>query len=422
MTRPGNIPEAYSQPLKRQTVNWKISRYTLIAQLYFFYNAVFLPKGLLYTNILSPLFFYQQIRQGRKTYWPQFVLFLLVFDVFHVIKGVDLLPFVVSNLLFTSCYFLVISFYHFFNHYPHHGLLIRQLVVVNFIFAIIAIPFLFMDPDITDVLWWVNRAALAKHEFPRLKLLTYEASYYSLLMAPVFFYYIFKYLLGQIRHNKNLTLLLVLIPVFMSLSFGVIGAGFLTGLIMLFVFRKKTLRYKRTLIILASLSGLLIITALYLWFFLPNNPVTMRMVDIVNGRDTSARGRTTDSFQMAWLIASYSNEWFGCGLGQIKIKIADVVHQHFNYWGNYARYDIPNAIGETLAIFGITGVVLRLFLQWYLFFRTRVFENYYRLALFIFVFIYQFTGSFITNTAEYIIWALVFSKAFSQFNVQSPEA
>ena len=90
---------------------------------------------------------------------------------------------------------------------------------------------------------------------------------------------------------------------------------------------------------------------------------------------------------MAWLIASDSSMWFGCGMGQIKLKIADVVHLHFNYWGEYARYDIPNAMGETLAIFGITGVVLRIFLEWYLFFKTVVYNNYYRLALFIFVFI-----------------------------------
>jgi hypothetical protein len=74
-------------------------------------------------------------------------------------------------------------------------------------------------------------------------------------------------------------------------------------------------------------------------------------------------------------------------------------------------------MGETLAIFGLAGVVLRLFLEFFLFFKTRVYSNYYRLALFIFVFIYQFTGSFITNIVEYVIWILAFSTVLNQFNI-----
>jgi hypothetical protein len=37
--------------------------------------------------------------------------------------------------------------------------------------------------------------------------------------------------------------------------------------------------------------------------------------------------------------------------------------------------------------------------------------------LFIFIFVYQFTGSFITNLAEYVIWILAFTNAFPQFDV-----
>lgn len=397
----------------------KLNVYTFISHVYFFFNAVLLPKGLVYTMLLGPFMFVKQLQSGRKTWWPVVCLVLLAYSLIHISMGAELKSLVVSTVLFLLTYFATISFYHFFSNYAHTGKIMRQLAVTNFFLAIIAIPFLFMGPDMADLFWWVNRAALSRHEFPRLKLFTYEASYYSLLMAPVFFYYIFKYILKQIEHNKNLTLLFVLIPVFMSLSFGVIGASLLTAIVMLFIFRKKLLRYKRPLLIVTSISTLLMFTALYFWIFLPHNPVTLRMIDILSGNDSSTRGRTTDSFEMAWLIASDSSMWFGCGMGQIKLKIADVVHLHFNYWGEYARYDIPNAMGETLAIFGITGVVLRIFLEWYLFFKTVVYNNYYRLALFIFVFIYQFTGSFITNIAEYTIWAIVFSGAFAQFNIAS---
>jgi hypothetical protein len=48
-----------------------------------------------------------------------------------------------------------------------------------------------------------------------------------------------------------------------------------------------------------------------------------------------------------------------------------------------------------------------------------VWTNYYRLLLFLFVFIYQFTGSFITNVAEYVIWILAFTNTFHQFDVKA---
>jgi len=66
---------------------------------------------------------------------------------------------------------------------------------------------------------------------------------------------------------------------------------------------------------------------------------------------------------------------------------------------------------------------LRLIIEIALFFHTKVWRNYYRLLLFFFVFIYQFTGSFITNVAEYVIWILAFTNIFHQFDVkrQSPE-
>ena len=81
------------------------------------------------------------------------------------------------------------------------------------------------------------------------------------------------------------------------------------------------------------------------------------------------------------------NIFFGAGLGQIKIQIVEVVHKYFNYWGTFPRYDIPNTMGETLAIFGVLGIVIRLFLEMYFYIKTNVSQNYFRLSLFIFIFI-----------------------------------
>jgi hypothetical protein len=77
---------------------------------------------------------------------------------------------------------------------------------------------------------------------------------------------------------------------------------------------------------------------------------------------------------------------------------------------------IPCAFAETLAIFGLVGAAVRLLVTCYLFFRTRVYTNYFRLYLFIYIFIYQFTGSFITNVAEYVIWVFAFVNVFPEFD------
>jgi hypothetical protein len=70
---------------------------------------------------------------------------------------------------------------------------------------------------------------------------------------------------------------------------------------------------------------------------------------------------------------------------------------------------IPNSIGDLLGTLGLLGVAIKLFIEAYFFFRARVFRNDYRLVLFLFIFVYQFTGSFISNIAEYVIWILAFT-------------
>ncbi|HET9430639.1 MAG TPA: hypothetical protein VFO70_05650, partial [Chitinophagaceae bacterium] len=73
-------------------------------------------------------------------------------------------------------------------------------------------------------------------------------------------------------------------------------------------------------------------------------------------------------------------------------------------------------MAETLAIFGWVGFWIKLLVELALFYFTKVWTNYYRLLLFFFIFIYQFTGSFITNMAEYVIWILAFTNVFKQFD------
>jgi len=203
----------------------------------------------------------------------------------------------------------------------------------------------------------------------------------------------------------------------LSLSFGVI-AGLLFALIITFItnlnlfFPKKKLFFY---IILASFLLIVGLTILILKF--PDNILFVRIGNIFSGKDTSFKGRTSDSFYLAWKIAEKKSIWFGCGLGQIKLLGIDILTKFYAAEFTVENTAIPNAVAETLATFGIVGTCLRMGLIVYLYFKTKVYSNYYRLSLFLFIFIYQFTGSYITNIAEYAIWILAFSaNYFEEFN------
>ncbi|HRN54930.1 MAG TPA: hypothetical protein PLL71_00685 [Agriterribacter sp.] len=180
----------------------------------------------------------------------------------------------------------------------------------------------------------------------------------------------------------------------------------------------RLLRKKR--VFAFAVSGLLTVlfALLFLWVLFPDNPLFVRIANIITGNDSSGRGRTTDSFILAEKIADLKSLVWGAGLGQIKVLGTDIIRDYYNYPADYP-IAIPNATAETLAIFGWAGLFLRLFIEVSLFMYTQVWKNYYRLLLFIFIFIYQFTGSYITNIAEYMIWILAFTNIFPQFDVNS---
>jgi hypothetical protein len=152
--------------------------------------------------------------------------------------------------------------------------------------------------------------------------------------------------------------------------------------------------------------------------FFRHNPLFTRIGNIFEGQDPSGKGRTRDAFILAGQMLEQNNKYWGIGMGQIKVAGADIIRNYYLYSPQYP-VAIPNATAETLAIFGWIGLIIRFSLEIFLFFYTKVWTNYYRLLLFIFIFLYQFTGSFITNIAEYVIWIIALTNVFPQFNVRS---
>lgn len=394
----------------------KVSKYQLLAYIYFFFNSVGLVGGLLYTNILSPFFYVWLLKKSKQPILFPLLVFLIPFDIIHLILGVEIKSFIVSNLLFISTYIFVVSFHYFIHHYHELEGIYKRLLIANFCFTIIACLIYFTP--YREVLWYKNKFTQSVEGFHRLALLTFEAAYYSQILAPVALYYLIKIFLRQNTKPALPTLLLVFIPLLLSLSMGVIGAIIISFIALYFIHYKKIF-YKRNFFNILFFSSILITgIVILLVLFFPNNPIFIRLNNIYNGLDTSTKGRTNESFELAWMVAKERSIWFGSGLGQIKELAFDIVKRYFNYWGDLDVVRIPNAVAETLAIFGIFGVIFRFGLIFYFFFKTKVLNNYYRTLLFVFVFVYQFTGSYITSAVEYVIWVLAFSSIFKQFDVQ----
>ena len=184
----------------------RINKYLPAAILYFFFNSFLLPLGLLYTTILTPLLllWLYQYRTFHKL-WLFFV-FIIPYAFIHFLTGVDAYYYVVSTILFFTVFVFIICFYQFLKVCLTLRTIFRKIIVINFILVIIAC-FAFFIPGLRNFFWQVSAISSGLEKFPRLKLLTYEPSFYSLLLAPIAMYYYLKIIFLKI---SNPALIIVL--------------------------------------------------------------------------------------------------------------------------------------------------------------------------------------------------------------------
>ncbi len=402
----------------------KINKYLPFALLYFFLNTVGLPFGLTWMALLGP-FFYVWVLLKRKTeVLLPFLAVMLPFIIIHLlVVGVDLGVYAVSMVNYILVYLFCQGFYTFLKVCEDPEIIFRRILVINFICCLVGILFYFTPWS--DIFWIQQDLTKGVERFKRFKLFTYEASYYATLFIPVFFYYLLEYVFKRNKIPAILLLPMLFLPFLLSFSIGVMAAALisciLTSLLYFRVFAKK----KRIVnaVIYTGAGAAITLTVLILYF--RNNVLFTRIKNIFSGADTSARGRTSEAFVIANKLLEEKNKLWGIGSGQVKVLGYDIVNSYYLYTKEYVA-TIPNAMAETLAIFGWAGFSLKLIIEIALFFLSRTWNNYYRLLLFFFIFIYQFTGSFMTNMAEFVIWILAFTPVFRQFDanprVEAPSA
>jgi hypothetical protein len=394
----------------------RINKYLLFALIFFFFNSLGLPMGLTYTALLSPFFYLWLLTTCKKEVMLPFLVLLTPFVILQVLSVVDTKSYISSLLYYITVYIFVQTAYAFLLRAPDMEGIFRKILIINFIFCLIAIPFYFSP--YSDIFWIEQFLTAGVRNFKRFRLFTYEASYYSTLFAPIFFFYFFRIILRQNRSSSWLLLVMMSLPLALSFSLGVLVAISLAIALTFAVYPMQLISKRRTMHLLSIVGcGALLVLFVMLIFF-PENVLFLRVDNIVSGNDLSGKSRTTNSFYLADKILELRSHLWGIGPGQTKVIGIPVIRDFYRYPNALpdSMVQIPNVVAETWAVFGWLGLILRFGLEGFLFFRTRVWTNYYRLALFLFIFIYQFTGSFITNLGEYVIWLMAFVNVFPQFD------
>jgi len=381
------------------TAKFRTRKYLVIAFIYFFINPTFfLNSPLLLTSILSPLFYLWLIREGHKRILLNFLLVATPFIVAHLKHGIDYQSYAISFAMAITVYITVYAFYVAIPKIPSLPHLFDRIIQVNLFMSAVGVVLL-LTPWYS-LMWIKNTITVDVDETMRFRMLTYEPSYYSTLLVP-FALYAFWRFTSKPSSRTLLLLVAVAAPLAMSFSFGVIG-GLVFTIALIYAFSFRTL-WRHKLLVLAVICASALIVR-----FLQDSLVWVRFMNVITGQDTSANARTIESYFFAYQIAVEKSLWWGVGFGEVKT---------FDYLiTSWSGGRLICTVADTLALFGVAGLLLRFGAEAYLFVKTRVYLNRYRLSLFIFIFIYQFTGSFTSNLAEYVVWILAFSSVFPEFD------
>lgn len=384
---------------------WRMDLYLPFVLVYFFFNSVFLPIGLLYTTALAPLFYFWLWRQGRKWIATRFLAIIAPFAFFQLRNDADIKAYAVSLAVGTAIFITGYTFYVFVNWTHRLEDIFHRVVMINFGISLIGLALFFTEWQ--ELMWRKGDVFTEGVRLSRFQMFTYEPSYYCTLLAPLILWTFFKF--AQRTEPRNLALLMMtVIPLLMSYSFGAISA-LVIAIAAVHVWHLRHVIRRHYMVIGAPVGA-----AVAAFVLFSSNTFATRIEMFLSGKDSSGSVRTVLSYALGYYIAQMKSVWWGVGFGQIKIVGIDLINQ---FWANGGR--LPCAIAETMAQFGFIGIAARLGLALFFFYKTKVWTNYYRLALFAYIFVYQFTGSYLTNIAEYMIWILAFSPVFPEFSVET---
>ena len=385
--------------------------------LIFFFNRVGLPYGLKFSIILAPFFAFYLLKNNKllRLFLPFY--FFATYTLIHFYQGVVFKDFIVSTLILFTLLIFLVSFYSFYKRSSDISAFVQRITEVNFGLTILAFITLFSGFQLS-LFWYLEPFTPGYEVLPRLKMFELEASHYSFLILPLFFYY-FWTLLKEWSVKNFFYLLSLLISLLFSFSLGILAVIVISLGIVLVVHSVKLMRLKptRNKLIIVMLVGSIALLGLFVFF--PENPLAFRIQNLLAGNDTSGRGRTYEAFEIGWQVLNKHNPLVGIGLGQFKIVGRETLIYYYKFANMPEVARLPNAMAETMVVYGIVGFSLKLLLQIGLFIRLKVYQNMFQFSLFVSLFVYQFTGSYLFNEMEYVFWIMAFVPKLHAFRTSN---
>ena len=397
------MPRARSHPAAAGFL--LIHRYLPVAAFYFFFNHAGLPIGVFYTTLFSPFLFIWLYLKGQRWLTAKFLLVLSPFILANLALGIpDFVNYGRTLLLWWTVFIAVYAICWSLRKCLSFDRLLDQLIFLNFCAAIIA---LIIRPTPLRSLLWMDTDPFtggAAHLL-RLNLFTHEPSAYAELMLPLLMFASLR-LLRDRKKRSAAYLMMIVLPFLLCQSFGGISIG-LAGIgISLMTGYRRLLRGSKSrfifLFLAIATSALLLIP----------NPISQRVSQVASGADGSANSRSTYAYIAAYTIASSKSLWWGTGLSQTKSFDSSDLES------GQATESTPNGVATVFVVFGLTGVMALLAVEIYLFFKTMVYRDSFRIAMFTVAFINQLVGSYPTDVQQYLMWFLAFFPFFPEHTLR----
>lgn len=391
-------------------ISYKKYIFKVIGLVFFLLNSIGLPAPVLYSNLFSIAGIKSYL--GKKEWRVLLIFFIITLSYFgiHFSQGVGLKEYIVTFVFMQTMMFTALVAFNYIkaNSKEIEGLFSLVSVISFGLFSIAIV--LFFTP-LKEYLWVFHDFSI-QGSVPRYKAFAYEPSFYALLMSPIFIYFFLKTVYVNFKKNV-ICLILIALPCIMTLSFGFFGIIIISTCFFLVIVLLKHRSIHRAFFyfgIVVLVSG-----GITLSF---DSFLSARVNKVISGEDSSINGRITESYYLADKMAKDKSTTFGIGLGQIKILGEKHIRGYYGYSKEeWPVMSIPNTTAETLAIFGYLGLFLRLSIQLFLFFKFKVYNNYFSLFMFIFIFLYQLMGSYITSTSELIIWIFAILPIFKELDI-----
>ena len=372
----------------------------------FNFNTVLLPIGIMWSNIFSIFLIISILKKNAIQLFSISSVFMIYILIQYYTNDIhNIKSFLLGSAYFYSSIIVGMYFYIFFNQKYEEGYIENIFLIIiktNLFLTFFALLF-YMVPIVKNTLWHVSNNINSLGEV-RLQLLYYEPSHFSF----VFLFFGLYLLLNVIFYpakRYSILLILTFISIFLAKSLGTIstmGISIGIGFIVFFIplIRKF---YKKIL-------GLLLIIIIIIPIF--GGSILNRIDKFSQGKDNSGNVRLIYSTLSAYNMIDKYNINFGVGFGQTKEYIVQFTSKIRGYGANR----LPNTFASTLATVGIIGITLKYLFLLYFFIKKKIYNNIFKLIIFIYLLLYSFVGGWMLNVYEFIFLALIFSNAFSQFN------